>query len=172
MLPRLHKIKGVHPGLILKRELSKRNIRSSDLADAIGEHKQTISAIINQRRGVTPIMSIKLAKQFNVAKDYFMQLQASYEVNKVAGKIPKKQPNLNKIRSAIFWDTTFDKIDWDKNKRAVIKRILERGNTIEINEIISFYGKRTIVKELKKIGNSSYLPTLKKNAIAHNLISD
>ena len=46
MLPKISKIKGVHPGLILQREIKRSNIKSSQLAMAIGEHKQTISAII------------------------------------------------------------------------------------------------------------------------------
>ena len=168
MLPELAKIKGIHPGLILRRELTRQGIKSSELANAIDEHKQTISAIINQRRGINPSISIKLSKRFNVNEDYFMLLQASYEVKKAASNETKRQPNINIIRKAIFWDTTIDKIDWDKNKRAIIKRILERGNKTEINEIISFYGKRTISKEIKAI-KKSYLPSFEKNIKAYNL---
>lgn len=169
MLPQIAKIKGLHPGLILKRELKRNNIKSSELAMAINEHKQTISAIINLRRGINPSISIKLAEYFNIEKDYFMLLQASYEVKTETQTLTKKQPNLNKIRKVIFWDTTFDKIDWDKNKRAIIKRILERGNAIEINEIISFYGRNTIANEIKTI-SGSYLPAFKRNALEHNLM--
>ncbi|WP_372745278.1 HigA family addiction module antitoxin [Lutibacter sp.] len=169
MLPQLNKIKGLHPGIILKRELSRQDIRSSELADAINEHKQTISAILNQRRGINPSISIKLAKRFNIAEDYFMLLQASYDVKEAAKQVIIKQPNINNFRKVIFWDTTIDKIDWDKNKKAVIKRILERGNETEINEIISFYGKKTISREIKTI-KKSYLPTFEHNARAHNLI--
>ncbi|MEP1489748.1 MAG: HigA family addiction module antitoxin [Algibacter sp.] len=169
MLPQLDKIKGIHPGLILRRELSRQDIRSSELADAMNEHKQTISAILNQRRGINPSISIKLSKRFNVDEDYFMLLQASYEVSITIKRETKKRPNLDNIRKIIFWDTTIDKIDWDKNKRAVIKRILERGNESEINEIISFYGRKTISNEIKSI-KKSYLPSFEKNIIEYNLI--
>ena len=94
-------------------------------------------------------------------KIIFMLLQASYEVNIASKRETKKQPNLNNIRKIIFWDTTIDKIDWDKNKRAVIKRILERGNKSEINEIMSFYGKETISNEIKTM-KKSYLPSFEK----------
>lgn len=170
MLPQLAKIKGIHPGLILKRELTRSNIKSSTLANAIDEHKQTISAILNQRRGINPSISIKLANHFNIEKDYFMLLQASYDVKIVASSQPKRQPNLKNIRKVLFWDTTFDKIDWDRNKKAVIKRILERGNKTEINELISFYGKKTISNEIQTIKNS-YLPSFEKNIFDYNLIS-
>ncbi|MFT6127891.1 MAG: hypothetical protein ACJAVA_002388, partial [Flavobacteriaceae bacterium] len=65
--------------------------------------------------------------------------------------------------------TSFDKIDWNKNKRAVIKRILERGNKIEINEIISFYGKKIIATEIQLI-KTSRLPSFKVNVKEYNLI--
>lgn len=60
-------------------------------------------------------------------------------------------PNLSLIRPALFWDTSTDIIDWDQHKKSVIKRVFERGNEEEKNEIIRFYGK-TIVESI--IGNS------------------
>lgn len=169
MLPRLNKIKGIHPGTLLRWELNNRNLKSCELADSIGEHKQTISAILNKRRDINPSLSIKLSKEFKTDKDYFMLLQASYDVKIIAESEIKSMPNINNIRRIIFWDTNFDKIDWNKNKKAIIKRILERGNKTEINEIISFYGKKTISKEIKLI-KKSYLPSFEKNIIEHNLI--
>lgn len=62
-----------------------------------------------------------------------------------------------------------DKIDWDKNKRAVIKRILERVNKTGIDEIISFYGKKIISNEIKLM-KKSHLPSFEKNVMEHNLI--
>ena len=169
MLPQLSKIKGIHPGLILKRELKRNNIRSNDLANAIDEHKQTISAILNQRRGINPSISIKLAKKFDIDEDYFMLLQASYDVKKALIPKTKRIPNIDNFRKVLFWDTSIDKIDWSKNKKAIIKRILERGNKNEINEIISFYGKKGISNELKTMRNSR-MPSFKINAKAFNLI--
>jgi addiction module HigA family antidote len=168
MLPRLSKIKGIHPGTLLRWELDNRNLKGSELAYSIGEHKQTISAILNKRRAINPSLSIKLSKVFKTEKDYFMLLQASYDV-KIAESEIKEIPNLNNIRRALFWDTDFNKIDWDKNKKAIIKRVLERGNKTEINEIISFYGKKTISKEIKSI-KESYLPSFVKNVKEYNLL--
>ncbi len=169
MLPKLNKIKGIHPGVLLKWELDNRNLKSSQLALEIGEHKQTISAIINKRRNINPNLSIKLSNFFKTDKDYFMLLQASYDIKMIAESEIKTIPNINNIRRVIFWDTSFNKIDWNKNKKAIIKRVLERGNKIEINEIISFYGRKTISKEIKSI-KESRLSSFKKNIKAHNLI--
>lgn len=169
MLPKIAKIKGLHPGLILQREIKRNNIKSSQLAIAINEHKQTISAIINQKRGINPELSIKLSDYFHTEEDYFMMLQAGYEVKRKLAKNRLKTPNLSNIRKVLFWDTTFDKIDWDKNKRAIIKRVLERGNDKEINEIISFYGKATITTIAKSIKHSR-LSTFQKNAETYAFI--
>ena len=169
MLPILTKIKGVHPGDILRRELKLEGLKANQLAISIDEHKQTISAILNKRRAINPKLSIKLSRQFNVDDDYFMLLQASYDVKVAAKSEIKRTPNLSKIRKVIFWDTTFDKIDWDKNKRAVIKRVLERGNKMEITEIISFYGKQTISNEIKSM-EKSYLSSFEKSVVEYNLI--
>lgn len=169
MLPRLNKIKGIHPGTLLRWELNNRNLKGSELADAIGEHKQTISAILNKRRDMNPSLSIKLSKEFKTDNDYFMLLQASYDVKLVAESEIKNTPNLNNIRRVLFWDTNFNTIDWNKNKKAVIQRILERGSKTEINELISFYGRKTISKEIKSI-KKSFLPSFEKTITEHNLI--
>lgn len=169
MLPKLKKIKGLHPGIILRRELRIQGLKGSELADFIDEHKQTVSAVLNKRRDINPKLSIKLSKRFGVDKDYFMILQASYDVKKATESEIKITPNIDNFRKVLFWDTNIDKIDWDKNKKSIIKRVLERGNQKEINEIISFYGRKTISRELKKI-NDSNLPSFENNIKKHDLI--
>ena len=156
MLPNLAKIKGVHPGDVLRRELTIRNLKGTDLAKSMEEHKQTISAILNKRRAINPKLSIKLGEQLEVEKDYFMLLQASYDVKLASDSAIQETPNLEKFRTVLFWDTSIDKIDWDKNKRAIIQRVLERGNKNEIEELISFYGRKTIKKIVKLIKNSRF----------------
>ncbi len=167
MFPTIQKIKGVHPSIILKRELTRQNIKSSELAKSVDEHKQTISAILNQKRKITPKLSIKLGQFFHIEDDYFSLLQASYDV-KTTYSIKQKTPNLNNIRKVVFWDTSFEKIDWQKNKRAVIQRILERGNETEIKEIISFYGKKIIFDEVRNM-NSRFI-SFKENIKKYNLV--
>lgn len=61
-----------------------------------------------------------------------------------------KTPDLTKIRRILFWDTRFDLIDWEQHKRAVIKRVFQRGNEQEKDEITRFYGEDTIHEVLSK----------------------
>lgn len=80
MLDTINIIKGVHPGIILDRELKKRNLPSSRFAMSIDEYPQTISAIINQRRGMNPKLSLKIESVLGIEEGYFMVLQAFYDI--------------------------------------------------------------------------------------------
>ena len=163
MLPDINKIKGIHPGAILKREIKKRGMKNKDLALLISVQEQAISATLKEKRGITPGLSIKLGISLGVDSDYFMLLQASYDVKKAQSlTIKHLTPNLKNIRKVLFWDTDFNKIDWEKNRKAIIKRIFERGNRKEIYEIINFYGFENVKDELNEI-NESYLPSFGYN---------
>jgi addiction module HigA family antidote len=165
MLPEISKIKGVFPGAVLSRELKKRGLESKQFALSLGEYPQTINAISKGRRGITPALSIKLGEKFGVSAEYFMILQACYEVEKKKQEnLLKNQakPNMEILKKVLFWDTDIDKIDWQRQKRAVIRRIFERGTETEIKEIISFYGEKTVAETLCSI--PQYLPSLAENA--------
>lgn len=151
MLPRINKVKGVHPGSLIRRELKIRGVKSTELASSINEHKQTISAILNERRAINPKLSIKLGKEFKVSEDYFMILQSSYDVKRESESFEKPKPNIDVFRKALFWDTDINKIDWIEHRKSIIKRVLERGNKREINELISFYGKGNLARISKSI---------------------
>lgn len=62
----------------------------------------------------------------------------------------EEHPDFTKLRSVLFWDTKMEKINWEKQKKAVIKRVFERGNEIEKKEIIRFYGKEIVNEILEK----------------------
>ncbi len=164
MLPEITKIKGVHPGAALNRELKKRGLESKQFAISLKEYPQTLNAITKGRRRINPALSIKLGKALGTNEEYFMLLQAYYDVEKEKKDLLKlqKKPDLSKIRNILFWDTDINSIDWDKQKKAIVRRFFERGNEEEIKEIISFYGKDIIILELKT--TPQYLPTLSENA--------
>ena len=156
MFPEAHKISGIRPGLILKREMDKRNMKNVELASSLSEHAQTIGAIIKGKRRINPQLSIKLGYNFDIAPDYFMQLQASYDVKKIQSKQNQITPNLKILRKILFWDTDIKAIDWNKYKDAVIQRVFQRGNEQEKKEIIRFYGSQTVQDCLNKNDNSYY----------------
>jgi plasmid maintenance system antidote protein VapI len=149
-------------------------IESKLFALSLGEYPQTINAISKGRRGINPALSIKLGHALGVDDEYFALLQAYYDIEKERKMLLENQtkPDLAKIRKILFWDTDINKIDWQKNKRAIIRRIFERGSDSEIKEIISFYGEEVVIGELKEL--PQFLPTLSMNADKYfgiNLIS-
>lgn len=47
-----------------------------------------------------------------------------------------------------FWDTNFELLDSSKNAVYIIKRILDRGNTSDINWLNKNYGKNLIARTI------------------------
>ena len=142
----INKIKGLHPGFILERELKKRKIKKSRFALSIQEFPQTLGSITKGKRKMNTPLALKIEQALGLEEGYFMIIQAFYEIEEEKKKINQKRPNFLKLRRVLFWDTNFDKIDWELQKEAVIKRVFERGNDEEKKEITRFYGKEVINK--------------------------
>lgn len=150
-------IKGIHPGVILDRELKKRKLSKGRFALSLGVYPQTLSAITNGKRGMNIPLSIKAEEALGLEEGFFMTLQVFYDIKEEKHKQQiNRHPDLSKIRRVIFWDTPIEKIDWENQKRPVIKRIFERGNQLEKEEITRFYGKQTIAEILSKEGDQTF----------------
>ncbi|MCB9232087.1 MAG: hypothetical protein H6581_10510 [Bacteroidia bacterium] len=53
-----------------------------------------------------------------------------------------------KLSRHLFWDTDPDKVDFEKNARQVIERVLTRGTLPEVRQIQEYYGHDRILKEM------------------------
>ena len=117
----------------------------------IGVYPGIITDITKQRRGMNAGLSIRIEKALEAQEGYFMVLQAYYEIAREKRKnvTEKPKPKLSLMRKALFWDVNFEKIDFSIRKRYVIERVFERGNNVEIIEIISFYGKKECIRIIK-----------------------
>ncbi len=141
----LSKYKGIHPGLILDRELKKRNLKKGPFAIALEIYPQTLNEITKGRRLMTPDLSLKVDKALDFEAGTMFLLQACFEIDKAKLKQNSAHhPDFTIIHKALFWDTDFDKIDWEKKYKAIIRRVFERGNTAEKKEILRFYGKNKV----------------------------
>lgn len=138
-------IKGVHPGKFVERELLKQKINKRQFAMTIGEHPQTLGTIIKGGRRMNVELSLKIEKQLQLEEGFLMTLQVFHDI-KQAKKKNQQTPDISKLRKGLFWDTTFDKIDWQQMKVAVIKRAFSRGTDEEKEEITRFYGKEVVEK--------------------------
>lgn len=140
MFHQLQIIKGIHPGIFLGRELSKRKLKKSAFALSVGEYPQTIGAIILGKRKMNPSLAVRIENALNIEEGFLMCLQALYEVKLEKTKTIVSAPDLTKFRKSLFWDTEIEKIDWQKSRTAILKRVYERGNSVEVNEAESYYG--------------------------------
>ncbi|MCC6600689.1 MAG: plasmid maintenance system antidote protein [Crocinitomicaceae bacterium] len=151
MNKQLEVAKGIHPGLVLERELKRRKLKKGPFAISLKEYPQTLSAITKGKRGMNISLALKIEKALEMEEGYFMTLQLFHDIEKLKKKNRiLKTPDISKIRPVVFWDTRIEKIDWENHKVSVIKRIFERGNEVEKEEIVRFYGKETVENILGK----------------------
>ncbi|OYX86525.1 MAG: plasmid maintenance system antidote protein [Flavobacteriales bacterium 32-34-25] len=144
MKSNLQLLKGIHPGFVLERELEKRHLRKGVFALSLQEYPQTLTAITKGKRGMNTSLALKIEEALGLEEGYFMILQVYYDIEQEKKKQNKLRTDLPQLRPVLFWDTKINTIDWEKQKKAIIKRVFERGNEIEKNEIIRFYGAQTV----------------------------
>jgi addiction module HigA family antidote len=71
----------VHPGEILKQEfLRPMGITGYRLAQALDVRPQTVNDILLKKRGVSAEMAIRLGAVFGMSPEFWMNLQAAYEL--------------------------------------------------------------------------------------------
>lgn len=134
------KYKGIHPGIVLDRELKKRSIKQRPFALSVEEHPQTFNAITKGKRGISTALALKIERQLGLEEGTLVILQAYYDIQRIKEKEIKSTPDLSILSNALFWDTDIQHIDWERQYRAVIQRVFERGNETDKKEIIRFYG--------------------------------
>ena len=97
-------------------------------------------------------LSLKIEKLLDLEEGILMVLQAYYDIEQEKKKQQANTPDLSKLRSVLFWDTLINTINWEKQKNAVIKRVYERGNENEREEISRFYGQNTVNEAMSSYG--------------------
>ena len=60
------------------------------------------------------------------------------------------QQGVPNFRRDLFWDSRFEDIDWPKAYRAVMERILTRGDNEDYEELIRYYGYMRVVEAMTK----------------------
>jgi antitoxin HigA-1 len=135
------KYKGIHPGAILERELKKRELAQRPFALSIGIAPQSFNQIIKAKRPLPLSTALKIENALSLEEGSLALLQTYYDIKIEKLKNPLDlKPNLSRLRKNLFWDTDINAIDWEKQAKAVIERIFERGNITEKKEILRFYG--------------------------------
>ena len=61
---------------------------------------------------------------------------------------PLKTPHLD---SGLFWDADIMSVDWEKNARWVIARVLSHGNQSDFKEVVKYYGLERMKQEMLQV---------------------
>jgi addiction module HigA family antidote len=70
----------VHPGRILKRELTARGLSANQLALSLRVPSGRITSLINGKRSVTPETALRLARYFGNSAQFWLNLQTRYDL--------------------------------------------------------------------------------------------
>ena len=69
----------------------------TDAAEALGVTRNTLSELVNEKRGISPEMAVRLSKVFGGTEDGWLVQQAQYELAQVRRgrmKLKRLQPAL------------------------------------------------------------------------------
>ena len=70
-----------HPGEILRADyLEPLELTVTEAARALGVTRKTMSALSNERAGISPAMAHRLSKAFNTTPEFWVNLQAQYDL--------------------------------------------------------------------------------------------
>lgn len=93
----------VHPGEILKEEfLLPLEISGYALAKSLKVPAQAVNDIVLQKRGISAEMAVRLSKFFGTTPEFWMNLQAAYELATVRSnkKLAQQVEKINPHRAA------------------------------------------------------------------------
>lgn len=82
--------KPVHPGAILKDELAVRGLSANRLALDLGVPSGRIAAILNGKRALTPDTALRLGRYFDMSAQFWVDLQAQYDLALAEQKFGKR----------------------------------------------------------------------------------
>lgn len=84
-----NRMRPIHPGEILKDELAALQLSANAFAKALGVPANRITGILNEQRSVTADTALRLARFFGTTPEFWMSLQASYDVKRARQTVGK-----------------------------------------------------------------------------------
>ncbi len=77
----MNKMRPIHPGEVLREEfLEPLELTAHALAQALRVPAPRINDIVRERRGVSPDTALRLARHFGTTPQFWLSLQASYDL--------------------------------------------------------------------------------------------
>lgn len=84
-------LKPIHPGEILREEfLTPLELNPHRLAMALRVPAPTVYEIVNEERGISPEMALRLARYFKTTPEFWINLQSRYDLQVALDKTQEK----------------------------------------------------------------------------------
>lgn len=133
------------PGVFLKIELEERGWSQRDLAFILGQTEQQLNTLLSGKRGITPDMARLLGDAFNVHPQFFLNLQAQYDLQNA--KEPDPAVKTRAQLQSLFPVREMIRRGWIQDGEASLlelqmNRFLEAANDCEPSQI-AFAAKKT-----------------------------
>ncbi len=80
----------IHPGEILRKELTEIGISANAFAAAIRVPANRVTGILNGNRSITADTALRLAKYFGTTAEFWLNLQSTYDLKIAKSSVGKK----------------------------------------------------------------------------------
>jgi addiction module HigA family antidote len=88
-----------HPGgVVLRQCIEPLGLSITDAAAALGVTRTTLSELVNEKRGISPEMAVRLSKVFGGSAESWLVQQAQYDLANVRTDLTK----LKRLESALL----------------------------------------------------------------------
>ena len=96
-----NRMRPVHPGEILAEEMQEMGMSANALAKALGVPANRVTAILNERRGVTADTALRLSRYLGTTPEFWLNLQKTFELRTAQIASEKAIMELVKPRSPL-----------------------------------------------------------------------
>ena len=97
----MNEIAPIHPGEILYEDFLKpMNISGYKLAKALFIDQTRISEIIKGKRSITIDKALRLAKFFGTSTEFWLNIQAQYDIETISDNLKEELNNIHKYEVA------------------------------------------------------------------------
>jgi addiction module HigA family antidote len=80
-----------HPGEILREMfIKKHGLTITEVAAGLGVARVNLSAVVNERAGISPELAVKLSEAFGNSASFWINLQKNYELWHAERKVSRK----------------------------------------------------------------------------------
>ena len=138
----------VHPGEVLREELSEVGMSARALAKAIKVPVNRVTAILNGERGITADTARRLGRYFDTSTEFWMDLQQSFEIRQA-----EVDDTTNQIDEIVPRETALlrDALHELASKPIASSDVLDNLRTMECN--VTLCNQLQIFEQKARIGN-------------------